>query len=281
MATAYRLALPAYRAREIPMTQTAPFHSSDQIPVRHGFFGSTGGVSTGLYHSLNCGLGSDDHPALVRQNRAIACHSLGLLPDRLASVYQIHSADIITITQPAQLAERPRADGLVTNLPDTGLAILTADCTPVLLYDHKSGVIGACHAGWRGAATGVIENTIAAMTALGATPSTITALIGPTIAKPSYQTGSDMRQALLATAPHATRFFTTDKNAPEKYLFDLPAFAASCAARADIGQIINLGLDTYPANLTSDQTAFFSHRFATHQGWPDSGRQIAIITTKR
>lgn len=258
--------------------QRAPYYNHHTIGVKHGFFGAQGGVSTGLYDSLNCGIGSDDDPQLIRQNRALACHSLQLPADRLAGLYQCHSADIVTLTSLDQLTERPRADGLVSALPDIGLGILTADCCPLLFYDDHSHVIGACHAGWRGAAGGVIENTVSAMVALGASPATITVLIGPTIAKASYQVGADMRAKARESAPFAEAYFSPDPNDETKYLFDLPAFAAACAERARIGQIIDLGLDTYPAKASG---GFFSHRRATHQGERDTGRQIAIITSTR
>lgn len=257
------------------MPQTAPYEiAADAQPrtVRYGFFGARGGVSTGLYNSLNCGMGSDDDPALVRQNRAIAAHSLGADAASMASVYQTHSADVITITDRAQLSDRPKADGLVTALPDITLSILTADCTPMLFYDETAGIIGACHAGWRGAASGIIQNTLAAMIGLGAAPASITCLIGPTIAKASYQTGDDMRQAVLALAPDAAAFFAPDPADDHHYYFDLPAFAGHCARQAGLRAIHDLAIDTYRESSQS-----FSHRRATHHGEKDTGRQISLI----
>ena len=152
------------------MAETAPFircNDRPPPPINYGFFGRQGGVSTGLYDSLNCGMGSDDDKALVQENRAIAAHSLGMSHESMARVYQVHSADIVTITSPEQLATHPKADGLVTSLPEITLSILTADCTPVLFYDASASVIGACHAGWRGAASGIIQNTLSACAPLG------------------------------------------------------------------------------------------------------------------
>lgn len=271
----------------------APYDADQTITsksVRYGFFGSQGGVSQGLYNSLNCGMGSDDAPQDIAQNRAIAAASIGADVQKMASLYQIHSADVVTISDAEMIsyhtqadnpkadnpkAGRPKADGLVTALPNIALSILTADCTPLLFYDEGSGVIGACHAGWRGAASGVIENTVSSMCALGALPATITCLIGPTIAKASYQVGADMRDEVIALAPHATPFFEADIASAGHYLFDLPAFAAACAGRADVQNIYDLARDTY-----SESDRFFSHRRATHQRLNDTGRQIAIIHRK-
>ena len=260
----------------------APYDADQAIApksVRYGFFGSQGGVSQGLYKSLNCGMGSDDTPQDIAQNRAIAAASIGADVQKMASLYQIHSADVVTIYDAEMISyhthARPKADGLVTALPNIALSILTADCTPLLFYDEGSGVIGACHAGWRGAAAGVIENTVSSMCALGAEPATITCLIGPTIAKASYQVGADMRDEVIALAPHATPFFEADVASAGHYLFNLPAFTAACARRADVQNIYDLARDTY-----SESDHFFSHRRATHQRLDDTGRQIAIIHRK-
>ena len=258
------------------MAETAPFiRCNDQTPpaINYGFFGRQGGVSTGLYDSLNCGMGSDDDKALVQENRAIAAHSLGMSHESMARVYQVHSADIVTITSPEQLAIHPKADGLVTSLPEITLSILTADCTPVLFYDASASVIGACHAGWRGAASGIIQNTVSAMCALGADAHAITCMIGPTIAKASYQTGHDMRDEVLSLAPQAEAFFEKDPTSDHHFLFDLPAFAQDCARQSGLSQIFDVGRDTY-----GESSHFFSHRRATHRGETDTGRQIALIT---
>ena len=256
------------------MIKSAPYITDDNCQpqgISYGFFGRKGGLSQGPYDSLNCGKGSDDLPHMVDQNRQIAAHSLGAHAEALASVYQIHSADVVTINTPSDALERPKADGLVTSLPDIALSILTADCTPLLFADAQNGVIGACHAGWRGAASGVIQNTITAMCAIGATTKDISCLIGPTIAKASYQVGLDMKEAVLDEASWAETFFTADHD-PDKFLFDLPAFAADCVHKSDVHTIFDVGLDTY-----GESGHYFSHRRATHLGQSDTGRQIAII----
>ena len=245
----------------------------DKLPAHYGFFGRQGGVSTGLYHSLNCGFGSQDDTDLVAQNRALCANALGLEFDDIASVYQIHSADIVTIADKDQLAEpRARADGLVTGLPDIALSILTADCTPLLFCDPDNQIIGACHAGWRGAAKGVIQNTISAMVEIGAHCDAIHCLIGPTIAQESYQIGADMYEEVLQQAAFASSFFKDDPLMAGKYLFNLPAFAAHCARQSGLAHIYDIGLDTY-----DESAKFFSHRRATHHNQTDTGRQMALI----
>ena len=245
----------------------------DKLPVHYGFFGRQGGVSTGLYDSLNCGFGSQDDARLVAQNRSLCASAIGLSADDIASVYQIHSADIVTITDKDQLAEpRVRADGLVTCLPDIALSILTADCTALLFCDPKAQIIGACHAGWRGAAKGVIQNTINAMVEIGANCEAIHCLIGPSIAQDSYQIGADMYEEVLQLAPFASSFFKDDPLMAGKYLFNLPAFAAHCARQSGLAHIYDLELDTY-----DESAKFFSHRRATHHNQTDTGRQMALI----
>lgn len=262
-------------ATSAPPFAPPPFLTAcDDTPqhVHYGFFGAQGGVSTGLYDSLNCGMGSDDDKSLVRQNRAIAANAIGSAITAMASLYQVHSADVVTIDKSTALTARPKADGLVTALPDIALSILTADCTPVLFYDAKARVIGACHAGWRGAASGIIQNMVGAMIALGARAEAISCLIGPTIAKASYQVGGDMRDEVLALAPHAAPYFDTDPDSPSHYYFDLPGFASACARLAQVGHISDIARDTY-----RESDVFFSHRRATHGAQSDTGRQIAII----
>ena len=244
--------------------------------LTYGFFGRQGGVSDGLYDSLNCGLGSDDTPALVLQNRQLAAQSIGSDRAHMASVYQIHSADVVTIDDDYDLTQRPQADGLVTARAGIALAILTADCTPLIMADEQAGVIGACHAGWRGAATGIIENTISAMCNLGASRQDITIVIGPTIAKASYQVADDMRQNVINSNADSAPFFSDDPSEAGKFLFDLPGFAASCAARAGVRHIYDVTRDTY-----RESRLFFSHRHATHHNQADTGRQITLICNHR
>ena len=258
-------------------------HAPTSARARHGFFGTVGGVSSGVYGSLNCGYGSKDDPALVAQNRRRAAAAMGLAPDQLAAVYQVHGTDVVTARDgaPENRDQLARADGLVTQRRGLGLSILTADCLPLLLVDAGGTVIGACHAGWRGAAAGIVNTTLATMRAAGAGP--ITALIGPTIRQPSYQVGIDMRDKVLEqTAPSirdAARSCFID-DAPGKLRFDLAGLVALHLQQAGVEAIHDCGIDTYadrPA-AGADSLDFFSHRRATHAAEPDCGRQIAVIS---
>lgn len=241
--------------------------------VRHGFFTRKGGLSTGLYNSLNCGPGSSDEAAAVRANRARVAKAMGLTPDKMAGLYQIHSATCVSLTDAAHCAIRPEADAYATALKGAGLAILTADCLPVLFSDAQAGVIGAAHAGWRGAVAGVIDATVTAMQGLGADASRIVMVIGPGIARHSYQVSPDMKADIIALYPEAESCFTADAAAQEKYLFDLPGFARHRGTAAGLNQIYDSALDTY-----RDEALFFSHRRATHRREADSGRLISVIT---
>jgi len=251
--------------------------------IRHGFFSRKGGVSTGLYDSLNCGFGSNDQPEHIQLNRARVCASLNLLNDRLLGLYQTHSADCLIIEDfpDKNFADgaRPHADGLVTRLDKIGLAVLGADCLPVLFADHKEGVIGACHAGWRGALGGIIENTVDAMCQIGANLSDIVMVIGPGIHKESYQIGADMAAEIQRQKPDSNACFMPDatmtapSDSPSHYLFDLPLFAQQAGYAAGLNQIHTLPYDTY-----QQADLFFSHRRATHKKEADSGRLISVIT---
>ncbi len=265
---------------------TAPpylHHAPTSCRARHGFFGNAGGVSSGLYASLNCGYGSDDDPALVARNRGRVAAAMGLAADRLAAVYQVHGTDVVT-TQAGAPEDRDklvRADGLVTTSRGLGLTILTADCLPLLLVDADAGVIGACHAGWRGAAAGIVTTTLATMRSAGAGP--ITALIGPTIRQPNYQVGMEMRDEVLAqTAPPirdaARTCFIADT--PGKLRFDLAGLVALYLGQAGVEAVHDCGVDTYASGEVAgaDSLDFFSHRRATHAANPDCGRQIAVIS---
>ena len=264
---------------------TPPYlhHAPTSYRARHGFFGNAGGVSSGLYASLNCGYGSDDDPALVAQNRGRVAAAMGLPADRLAAVYQIHGTDVVTAYEgaPEDRDKLVRADGLVTTGRGLGLTILTADCLPLLLVDADAGVIGACHAGWRGAAAGIVDTTLATMRSAGAGP--ITALIGPTIRQPNYQVGMEMRDEVLAlTAPAirdaASACFIAD--IPGKLRFDLAGFVALYLGRGGVQAVHDCGVDTYASGEVAgaDSLDFFSHRRATHAADPDCGRQIAVIS---
>ena len=234
----------------------------------HGFLGRSGGVSTGILSGLNTGLGSGDDREAITENRRRAVAAV--LPGaRLVTVHQIHSADAIEAGDWSD-DDRPHADALVTDCPGTLLGILTADCAPILLADREAGVIGAAHAGWRGAGAGVAANTIAAMEKLGAQRHRIAAAVGPCIAKANYEVDHAFADRLLASDPANDRFFT-DGPAGKPH-FDLESFVVFSLAAAGITRIEALGLDTY-----AFPERFFSFRRATHKGEPDYGRQLSVI----
>lgn len=245
---------------------TAEFLASPAIAARHGFFTRRGGVSTGPFASLNCSLSSPDDPAHVAENRARVARALGATA--LLGCTQVHGAAVAAVTTPWEPGQGPRADALVTATPGLAIAVITADCTPVLLHDPAARVVGAVHAGWRGALAGVLEATVAAMLALGATPSRITAAIGPSIRQPSYEVGPDLRDAILARDPADARFFQEGR--PGHWQFDLAAY---CAHRlAGLAHIDTLDADTLP-----DESRFYSHRRRTLAGGGPIGHQISAI----
>lgn len=237
--------------------------------IAHGFLGRRGGVSEGICWGLNAGLGSLDDAAAVAENRrrAVAAAAPGTT---LVGLYQIHSADVVTVTTSYSDAERPRADALVTDRPGIALGIVTADCAPVLLADLQAGVIGAAHAGWKGALGGVTDATIAAMEALGADRARIVAAVGPCIARASYEVDEGFRARFAAEDRETDRFFADGK--PGHAWFDLEAYVAHRLAAAGVGRVETLGEDTY-----SQPDRFYSYRRATHRGEPDYGRQISLI----
>lgn len=237
--------------------------------VAHGFLGRRGGVSVGVHAGLNVGLGSDDDPAAITENRRRAAEAV-LPGGRLVSVFQVHSADAVTVADPWDEAARPHADALVTDRPGLALGILTADCAPVLLADAAAGVIGAAHAGWKGAIGGVTDATLAAMETLGARRERIAAAIGPCIARASYEVDDGFAQRFSAVDPANERFFAPGK--PGHHQFDLEAYVTHRLAIAGVTRIAALGLDTY-----ADEDRFFSFRRATHRGESAYGRQISII----
>ncbi|MGU3545019.1 peptidoglycan editing factor PgeF [Methylobacterium sp. A52T] len=239
--------------------------------VRHAFFTRVGGVSEGLYASLNGGLGSQDVPERVAENRARMCAQLGLAQDRLVSLYQVHSADVVTVEAPFA-AERPKADAMVTRVPDLALGIATADCGPILFADPENGVVGAAHAGWKGALTGVIGATVSAMEALGARRSRIVAVLGPTIGQASYEVGPDFVARFRSDAPGMERFLGPGTR-PGHAQFDLPGFILARLGEAEIGEATALNLCTY-----ADPERFYSYRRTTHRGEADYGRLISAIT---
>lgn len=237
--------------------------------VRHGFLGRRGGVSTGVVAGLNVGTGSQDDPAAIAENRRRAVDAVA--PDaRLVTAYQVHSADAVSVVEPFEERLRPHADALVTDRPGLALGILTADCAPVLLADTAAGVIGAAHAGWKGAIGGVTDSTIAAMEALGAERGRIAAAIGPCIARASYEVDDAFLRRFAAVDPANERFFADGR--PGHHQFDLEAYVAHRLAAAGIRTVEMLGEDTY-----SQPERFYSFRRATHHGEPDYGRQIAIV----
>ena len=236
--------------------------------IPHGFLGRRGGVSTGLVAGLNVGTGSGDDPAAIAQNVDLATNAI--LPGaRLARVYQIHSATAV-IAEPGPMDDRPRADALVTDRPGLLLGIVTADCAPVLLADREAGVIGAAHAGWRGAIDGVTDAAITAMESLGARRERIVAAVGPCIAQASYEVDDGFPTRFLAADPANDRFFADGPQGRPH--FDLEAYVVARLAAAGLARIEALGLDTY-----SDPDRFFSFRRATHRGEADYGRQFSLI----
>jgi YfiH family protein len=232
----------------------------------HGFLGRRGGVSQGLIAGLNVGHGAEDDSAAVAENRRRAVEAV--LPGAsLATVYQVHSPDVVEVRDPWPHDQRPRADAMVTNRRGLLLGIVTADCAPVLLADHRAAVIGAAHAGWRGARGGVLENTLAAMERLGAERSRIEAAIGPAIAQDSYEVDAAFRENF---EPDDERFFAPGREG--HWQFDLEAYICRRLAAAGVVSCEPLGLDTY-----ADEDRFFSYRRATHRGEPTYGRQFSLI----
>lgn len=238
--------------------------------IRHGFFGRKGGVSQGLYASLNCGLGSNDDAANVVENRNRAAAHLGIDGAHLLTVYQIHSPDVVVVTKPWTRGDQPKADAMVTKEPGIALGVLAADCTPVLFADAKARVIGSAHAGWKGAIAGVVERTVAAMERLGANRLNIRAAIGPCISQQSYEVGDDLRAPFVAQDMDNARFFAPGK-AAGKWQFDLPGYVLE-RARANGLAIANRTRCTY-----INDADYFSFRRTTHKGEPDYGRNLSAI----
>ena len=243
--------------------------SSKLGDVPHGFLGRRGGVSTGIFASLNCSLGSDDNRDDVLENRRRA--EAAVLPgSHLSRVYQIHSADVVTVTEPIDHQNPSQADALVTNLPGFLLAVQTADCVPVLFSDAKAGVIGAAHSGWKGSITGVTDNTILAMEALGADRANIACAIGPCIAQKSYEVDAAFFARIAEADVANERFFADGK--PGHYQFDIEGYVAARLAAFGISRIECLGQDTY-----SQPDRFFSYRRSCHRHEPGYGGQMTLI----
>ena len=239
--------------------------------VRHGFFTRQGGVSTGLYQGLNVGIGSDDDPAAVIENRRRAAEHFGMPEGALNSCYQIHSATALIADRPWN-GERPQADGVVANRPGVACGALAADCAPILLADPKAGVVAAAHAGWKGALAGIAGATVLKMQELGARPADIVAVVGPCIAQASYEVGVDFQDRFTHHDPGSDRFFKPGA-ADDKRLFDLPGFVLWRLQQAGVGQAVWTGHDT-----CADETRFFSNRRAFQHVEPDFGRLISVIS---
>lgn len=243
-------------------------------PVRHGFFTRKGGVSQGLYQGLNCGPGSKDAPKAVAANRALVADALGVAPERLITLHQVHSAEVVTLDAPLPPGPRPQADALVTATPGLAISVLTADCQPVLFADPQAGVVGAAHAGWKGAlgdgGRGVLEATVAAMEALGASRGHIAAAIGPCISQPAYEVGPEFRARFCDVDAAHARFFAPGEGG--RWQFDLPGFSRAALGRLGLARVEWTGHCTY-----GDAARFYSWRRTCHEGATDYGRLIAAI----
>ena len=240
----------------------------------HGFFGRRGGVSTGIYASLNCGPGSGDVRDAVMENRTRAIATLGA-DTKLVTLYQVHSAEAIAVDQPWDIGANPRADGLVTRTPGIALGILTADCAPVLLCDPEAKVIGAAHAGWQGAFSGIVESVLAAMVRLGAEATRVRAVVGPCIGPDAYEVGPEFHARFVAADPQNAQFFRRPSPSAQWH-FDLPAYVAHRLNRAGAGSVDLVACCTY-----REEEDFFSYRRTTHRKERDYGRQLSVIALSR
>lgn len=250
------------------MPATLEILTSDALPARHGFFTRKGGTSSGIFAGLNCGTGSSDQADAVAMNRARVAAAMDVKPESLITVNQVHSADVVAVQGP--MTDRPRADAMVTATPGVGLAILTADCQPVLFCDRRAGVIGAAHAGWRGAFDGVLEATLDAMEALGASRKDTVAVIGPCISQTAYEVGPEFLDTFRDEDPQNTRFFANGRG--DRMLFDLPAYGLHRLRAAGIGHA------EWTRHCThSDSERFYSYRRATQAKEADYGRLISVI----
>tara|TARA_R110000850_G_scaffold4626_20_gene20579 strand:+ start:1020 stop:1772 length:753 start_codon:yes stop_codon:yes gene_type:complete len=243
--------------------------TSDALPVKHGFFTRKGGASSGVFSGLNCGHGSTDQSEIVAINRARVAQAMGVQPDCLLGVHQVHSAIAVPVDGP--LSEKPRADALVTATPGIALSVLSADCQPVLFADPEARVIGAAHAGWRGALDGVLHATVDAMETLGAARDNITAVIGPAISQRAYEVGPEFLDSFLDEDPAYARYFINGEG--DRMLFDLPGFGLNRLRAAGVRHAEWTRHCTF-----SDPARFYSYRRATHAKEADYGRLIAAIT---
>ncbi|MEO0498353.1 MAG: peptidoglycan editing factor PgeF [Pseudomonadota bacterium] len=250
--------------------------------IRHGFFSAVGGVSGGIYESLNVGIGSEDDPAHVMENRARVAHCLQVAPDRLHTPHQVHSANVVVVrdVEGFKNGEKPKADGVVTALSGIAIGVVTADCGPVLFADAKAndgaGIVGACHAGWGGSVKGVLEATVDAMVAIGARRERITAVLGPSISAANYEVGPEFFDRFMEMDSKNSRFFgPSAPDKPRHRMFDLPAYSIGRLRAAGV-RAENLDVCTYP-----QANGYFSYRRTTHRGEIDYGRQMSAITLGR
>lgn len=238
--------------------------------VRHAFFTRDGGVSEGIYASLNGGLGSKDAPDKVHENRSRMAAALGVAPARFLTCYQIHSPNVVVAATPWAREATPEADAIVTRVPGLAIGVLTADCGPVLFADGEAGVVGAAHSGWKGALGGVLEATIAAMEKLGAERRRVRAALGPLIRQENYEVGPEFVARFTAADPVNEKYFAPSQKAGHA-MFDLPSYIAARLSRAGVA-LQDLKLCTY-----ADPARFFSYRRTTHRAEPDYGRHVNAI----
>lgn len=244
---------------------------STAVGVSHGFFGRRGGVSLGVYSSLNCGFGSEDKVELVRENRARVANALGTTQKSLLTVYQIHGAEAVTLSTPWEQGDAPKADGMVTNARGIALGVLAADCAPVLFADPGAGVIGSAHAGWQGAFKGIIESVVASMEVLGAQRSRIMAAVGPCIGQANYEVGPEFFERFSIQTFGNERFFIPSSRGGH-WMFDLSGYVGKCLKAAGVENVDIVGRCTY-----ADREEFFSYRRATHNRESDYGRNMSAI----
>lgn len=253
---------------EIPCLTAAPLAALSG--VRHAFFTRAGGVSRGIYAALNCGVGSQDAAEAVSENRRRAAAALGCPGEALTTLYQVHSAEAVTLQAPLPAAERPEADALVTDRPGVLLGVLSADCAPVLFADGEAGVVAAAHAGWKGALSGVTDAALAAMERLGARRERVAAAVGPCIAQASYEVGPEFAATFRAAHADNERYFVAGRG--DRLQFDLKGYLAGRLSAAGVGSVA-----VEPADTQADEARFFSYRRSVHRREGDYGRLLSAI----
>lgn len=250
-----------------------PFFAASNLEaggLRHGFFMRTGGVSEGLYASLNCGRGSNDERDRIEENRARVAARLGTSPASMIGPHQIHSPKTVIATAAWKPGEAPEADGIVTNVPGLAIGVLTADCAPILMADREAGIVAAVHAGWKGAQAGVIESAIEAMESLGARPERLSAAIGPAISQAAYEVSVEFQAVFLSAGESNAQYFTQREGGRPH--FDLPGYINGRLRSKGVANIQDIGTCTY-----ANELILFSYRRTTHRAEPDYGRQISAI----